>query len=81
LCENSFFWTGKEKNLRGDAHRRGGGGGCHVQKISRILTVSHTFRNECGWADFPRDLCALLFNDDPSNEISFSHIHLAGQYL
>jgi hypothetical protein len=31
--------------------------------------------------DFAKSLCASLFNDDISNAITFSQIHLAGQNL
>jgi hypothetical protein len=34
-----------------------------------------------GQIDFSENLHAKLFNDDLSNEPTFSQIHLAGQYL
>ncbi len=54
LCENYYTFEQVKKKILDEGvscqHKGWGGGGSHVQMI---LGVNHTFRNECGWTDFP----------------------------
>ncbi len=63
---------------------------CYAQLAIRNLIANSCMRwrgifkglsQDGGLADFSKNLCASSFNKDLLNDITFSQIHVAGQYL